>query len=103
MDHSDPRLENVRKRRYTRYRPNPLSQAKVQVSLESAAFQPEATALVYEEAFGGCAIIVIWEHAPNIHDQWRVQVGQLNPMVSEVVWFKKLDDSTWKVGLKFLE
>ncbi len=99
----DPKDDPSKKRKHVRYRPDKITTAKVQLEAVTSSFVAEATALVYEEAYGGCCLVLLSERAIANHDRWRIQVGSLHPMVAEVVWVKRLDDGIYKVGMKFLE
>lgn len=92
-----------KKRKHVRYRPDRLTTAKIQLDAVTSSFVSEASALVYEESYGGCCLIVINERPVALQDRWRIQVGNLQPMIAEVVWVKRLDDAVYKVGMKFLE
>lgn len=92
-----------KKRKHSRYRPDRMTMAKVQLDAVTSSFVPEAASLVYEESYGGCCLIIFSDRPVSLNDRWRVQIGTLHPMLSEIVWVKKLDDVIYKVGLKFLE
>jgi len=93
----------AKKRKHVRYRPDKLTIARIQLEAVTSSFVSEASALVYEESYGGCCLILIHDRAIALQEKWRIQVGNLQPMTSEVVWVKRLDDAIYKVGLKFLE
>ena len=103
MDKPDSKIDPSKKRRHTRYRPDRLTTAQVQLDAVTSSFVSEATGLVFEESYGGCCVIIIHNRPISLQDRWRVQVGSLHPMVAEVVWVKRLDEFVYKVGLKFLE
>ncbi len=98
-----PEQEAVRKRKHTRYRPDRLTIAWVQFNPAAEDFETDVHALVYEEAFGGCCLVMMFDRPLELGLRWMVKVGDLNPMEAEVVWFKNLDQDVWKVGLKFLK
>lgn len=93
----------ARMRKHTRFRPDTPSLAWVQFNLGEPSFKGDTHALVYEEAFGGCCLILMSEKTINLGARWAVKVGDLEPMEAEVVWCKNLDLDVWKLGLKFLE
>lgn len=103
MDPNGLKDDPSKKRKHVRYRPDRLTVAKVQLEAVTSSFMAEASALVYEEAYGGCCLIIISNKPISMHEKWRIQVGHLHPMIGEVVWIKRLDEAIWKVGIKFLE
>lgn len=103
MYQSGSNQDPSKKRKHVRYKPDQMNTAKVQMAAETSSFQPELSALIYEEAYGGCCLVFVSPKTPNMRDRWRVQAGNLHPMMAEIVWIKKLDEALWKVGLKFLE
>jgi len=103
MDYSKPSDDPSKKRKHSRYRPDRMTTAKVQLDAVTSSFVAEATALVFEESYGGCCLIIFSTHSISLKDRWKIQIGSLHPMLSEVVWVKKLDDIIYKVGMKFLE
>jgi len=90
-------------RKHTRFRADRMTTAKVQSEAQTSSFMPECGALVYEEAYGGCCLIMLLDRPIDQGEKWRIQVGSLQPMTAEIAWAKVLDEGIWKVGLKYLE
>jgi len=103
MEHPNDFKDNVAKRKHTRFRPDVPSLAWIQFDIRDTSFKADTHAIVYEEAFGGCCLILMAEKALTLGMRWNVKVGDLEPMGAEIVWCKNLDLDVWKIGLKFLD
>ncbi len=90
-------------RSFTRFKPDPLDVALIDFKPKAVKFEPQKVALLLNESFSGCALLM------NTHDpiekgkKVRIQVGRLSPMLGEIVWVKHLEEDLFKVGVKLLE
>jgi len=99
--------KNKVRRKHTRFSPDPGTYAKIDLDSSAADFRPHMMALVSEEAYGGCGLVVVdpQTFGPHLkpHDQIKVQVGNLDPMRAEVRWRIDVDAKVIKLGLKYIE
>ena len=94
---------HLEKRRYPRFAPDPLEVAFISLKTEGE-FKPCRVALIADEhPYGGCGLVVRKPFSLKIGDKCRIQLGKLSPVLSELRWFKELDEDFLRLGFKFLE
>jgi hypothetical protein len=87
-----------------RFAPDPGTFAAIDMSLDlDVKFAPQHFALVFSESFSGCGLIVYNNRGIKEGSQFRIQVGQLTPMLAEVKWRKDLDKEVARVGCVYIE
>lgn len=98
---------NSSKRRYARFPGGPLDHALIDTNVESGPFSPCYLGMIFQVAYGGCGLLLLTHHGLGEQltqgSRCRVRFGQLDPILSEVVWVKELDKDAVKMGFKFLE
>jgi hypothetical protein len=90
------------KRKHTRFKPDPDTFAFIDVKT-GREFKPQLSALVTEESFKGCSMVLLATESLQVESRCRVQVGKLGPMWAEVRWRQELDPQVIKIGLMYLE
>jgi hypothetical protein len=93
------------KRKHIRYKPQEGSET-VQIDLESkdvAFFTPKRIGLVFDEAFKGCGALFLGQDkfAPGV--KCIIKIGQIGPLMAQVVYAKKIDNDLIRVGFYFLD
>lgn len=92
----------VSDRRWSRFKPDPSSPALIDIQNRKGKFQPSHNALLVNESFKGCCIVMSSDKVEN-GDVVRVRIADLEPMEAEVRWVHHLDVDLLKVGLFFLD
>jgi hypothetical protein len=90
------------KRKHVRYRPEIDTVAFVDPSLEGE-FKRGPAALVVEEAYGGCCLLMLDPGPLQLLGYCRLQVGKLSPMKAQVRWMKTIEGKITKVGFQYQE
>jgi hypothetical protein len=89
-------------RRSVRFTPDPLTIAVLSLNAEKV-FRPVLVGLVLNESFGGCSILINHDDSLKNDQIVNIKVGQLGLMKAKVIWVKNLEESIYKVGLKFID
>lgn len=89
--------------RSIRFQPDPLDHALIDFRSGQGEFTPTAVALILNESFTGCALIIKTFETLKPEQQVRVKVGRLDPMAAKIVWVKPMEDHVIKAGIQFLE
>lgn len=90
------------KRFLTRFKPDPLTVAYVDFS-KAKNFSPTNVAVVINESYSGCAIVMVSNNPINTGDKIKIKVGQLGEMKASIVWVKLLEENIFKIGVQMLE
>lgn len=94
---------NGGKRRYVRFPVESNTCAAVDLSAGPKPFVARLTALVYEESYGGCGMVVLKGVVFEPGDVIRIQVGRLAPMRAEVRWCMNVDQHVQRLGVMYLD
>jgi hypothetical protein len=87
-------------RKFTRFKPEPLTFASMSTKPD---LTPHIGALVLNESFSGCSLLLTTSEKLKKDQKVHVKVGQLGAMSAVIVWIVQLDESIFKVGLQYLE
>lgn len=93
-------------RKKTRFLPDPGTYALIDSkgSEESKSFNPDITALIFNESYSGCALVIMGNKKLQVGQFCRIKMGYLTrPMNAEVRWRKELYNGIARIGLKYLE
>ena len=90
------------KRRRIRFKGNPETVAQIDFVPESEAFASGCVALVSDESFSGCGLVVINGQEFNVGQQLAVKVGNLGPVQARVQWIVEVDHQVSRIGIKYL-
>ena len=94
--------KKIQERHSIRFSPDPLTVAVV-FQLNGKALTPALVALVLNESFSGCSVLINHDVPFQKDQKVKIKVGQLAAMNAKVIWVKNLEESIFKIGLKFLE
>ncbi len=100
MSKKTPSDKFLKPRQFTRFRPDPLSVAYLSLG-NSSPFEPELVAVVINEAYAGCSILINSDETIKKDQKIQIKVGQLAVMKGKIVWIKNLEESIYKIGVKF--
>jgi hypothetical protein len=89
--------------RSTRFEPAPLDHALVDFRNEKEGFIACAVALIANESYTGCALVIKTDEPLAANQIIKVQVGRLAVMSAKIIWTTELEPSLLKIGLQFLE
>ncbi len=93
------------KRQSVRFSPDPGAYAQIDVegNCHDEDFDPSIVALITDEAYRGCGLVMLETDQLNIGDKCSIKVGRIGPILAEVKWKKEIDTSIVKIGFQFLE
>lgn len=87
-------------RHATRFKPDPLTIAQLSIKSD---FTSQIAALVLNESFTGCALLVTTDEKFKKDQKVHAKVGHLRAMAASVIWIIQIDESIYKIGLQYLE
>ncbi len=90
------------KRSPIRFKPDPLTVAYVDFS-KTKNFTPTNTAVVINESYSGCSLVMVYDQPINKGDKIKIKVGQLPEMKASIAWVKVLEENIYKLGVQLLE
>lgn len=91
------------KRRFVRFDPDPTDTALVEFSPNGKTFKPTLAALISNESYGGCGLIVMTRLRIKQGDKVRVKVGRVKPLVGVVAWVDPLAPRILQIGVRYEE
>ncbi|MGK5084321.1 hypothetical protein WDW37_13575 [Bdellovibrionota bacterium FG-1] len=95
--------KNPIQRKFIRHVPDEGDFALIDLNPNNDDFKPTIPALIINEAYKGCGLLVHPHSKLAIGTHVRAQVGKLAPVLSEIRWRKDIDSEVCKIGLLFLE
>lgn len=99
MSESDEAL----KRKHIRAAPDPDDYVQIDFEIDGEFTFRYAALIVEESPLGGCSIVFLSSVDLKPGDRCRIKVGNMAPLLSEVVWMKNLDAQVKRCGIKYLE
>lgn len=91
-------------RKHIRFSPDPTDYIKIDTQPSRSSFKAEYVGLIIDEApMGGCGMACLNSIPLQVGDIVALQVGRLEPLRSEIVWVRDLDDKIRRFGIRFLE
>lgn len=91
-------------RKHIRFSPDSTDYVQIDTDPDRAEFSFENVGLLVEESpIGGCSLVCLKSLNLKTGVVIRAKVGRLQPLKSEVVWVRSLDEQVERIGLKFLE
>lgn len=91
------------KRRFVRFDPDPTDTALVEFSPTGKAFKPTLAAIISNEAYGGCGLVLITRQRIKEGDKIRVKVGRIKPLIGVVAWVDPLAPRIIQIGVRYEE
>lgn len=95
--------KKIKKRKHIRFASDVGTQAFVLANEEGVKLKIPLPALVVEESFKGCSLVVLKDSIFHEGSLLTVKVGRLDPMKSEVRWVKTFDGKICYIGLVYLD
>lgn len=93
------------KRKSLRFSPDQTAYAQIDLEghCTDDSFDPSIVALITDEAYKGCGLVMLNTDALKVGDQCALKVGKIGPIMAEVKWREEIDSRVIKVGFLFLE
>lgn len=101
------------RRNFIRFNPDSMETALVDPDenrflayhAQNYTFTPSIVALIYDQSYSGCSIIVINYKQENsflpIGLQCVIKVGEMSPLQGKVRWRETLTNDVLKIGIEF--
>jgi hypothetical protein len=83
--------------------PNTIATIDFASSDMASSFQPTVTALVTEESYRGCGIVVPMTKGLQVGDHIRIKVGNGPILKAEIRWRTELDAQVLRLGVMYLD
>jgi hypothetical protein len=91
-------------RRKIRYQPDKLDMAFVMFNGEASEWLPDDVALIVDESsISGAQLVIKINDKCKPGARIKMQLGRLEPMLSEIVWCREVDSGLIRIGVRFLE
>lgn len=103
MSKSNFNASPISRRRHTRFNPDYLTVALLEMGESENDFSPQMAALVINQSYRGAALAMRPHAALTLGQKCYVKVGELAPLRAEIVWMKGDDPEMIKVGVNFLD
>jgi hypothetical protein len=91
------------KRKFIRFTADEGAQAFILGDESGKKFKIPLPALIIEESFKGCSLVVLQNSLFKEKARFHVKVGKLDVMLAEIRWTKVLAKKVQLLGLVFLE
>lgn len=95
--------KRAKKRKYVRFAAEVGMQAFVLSDDEGKKLKTPLPALVVEESYKGCSLVVLKSSLYHEGAQLKIKVGELDPMMAEIRWIKTFDGKVCSLGLVYVE
>lgn len=92
-----------KQRQAIRFDPDVGAYAEIGYTDQNSQWVVEKVALILNESYTGCGLILVDEGKFQIGTRLLVKVHPLEPLFAEVVWRKPLEEKVVRIGLKYLE
>ncbi len=94
---------SIKKRKSIRFRATPIAVAFIDLNHSNKTFKPTVTALIANESYTGCALVLVSDETFKVNQLAKVKIGDLDPLDARVVWSKTLEENIKKIGFEFQE
>ncbi len=88
---------------YTRFKSDKLDYALIDLNAKGKSFNPDVVALLINESFTGCAVLITHDDYLKNGAKVKVKVGHIDPIPAQIVWVKILEENIQKIGLRYLD
>lgn len=91
------------KRKHIRFAADVGTLAYILTDTSGKKLSKPIPALVVDEAYGGCSLIIVKN--PQFHEdaQFKVKVGNLNTMSAVIRWMKNFENKVMMIGVAYLD
>ena len=97
-------MSTLTNRRKLRYAPDKLDVALLMYNGLSEVWAPDECCLIIDEsAMSGCQLVVRFSDKYKPGSKVRVKLGNMEPLLSEIVWRREIDADLIRLGVQFLE
>ncbi|MCB0403957.1 MAG: hypothetical protein KDD51_04175 [Bdellovibrionales bacterium] len=103
MSNANFKASPISRRRHTRFNPDYLTVAWIELGESEEDFKPQMAAIVINQSYRGAALGVRPHDAIRVGQKCFVKVGELAPLRAEIVWIKGEDPELIKIGVNFLD
>ena len=98
----DSSKDQKHRRKHIRFKPDEGKFACIDFQVEEKGFNPSTYALIFNEAYKGCGLVVIKDPKLRQGRLIKVKVGELAPCTAEVRWITPLHEGVWMIGLAYI-
>lgn len=88
-------------RKSVRFTSDPLMTAIISYK-SKVSFKPENAAIVLNESFTGCALLLKSDDGFTKDQDIVLKLGDFDPKRAKIVWVKNLEENIYKIGIKWL-
>lgn len=88
--------------RSIRFQPDALDHAMIDFNFEANEFIPTAVALIRNESYTGCSLVLSTTQKLIPGQQIKVSVGRIGVLPCKIVWGKEIEPSLIQIGVQFL-
>lgn len=92
-----------RKTRSIRFKPDNEDYAVIGQLNDNGQLETDKMALILTESYSGCGLVVVDGSDFQIGQQHHLKVGDVGPVLSEIVWIKQVDEDLYRLGFKYLK
>lgn len=89
--------------RSIRFKPDPLDHALIDFNFDGSEFVPSAVALIRNESYTGCSLVIHTKQELKPGQKIKVSVGRIGVLPCKVVWSKEIEPSLVQIGVQFLD
>jgi len=89
--------------RSIRFQPDPLDHALIDFNFERPEFIPSAVALIRNESYTGCSLVLNTKEVLKPGQKIKVSVGRIGILPCKVIWGKEIEPSLIQIGVQFLD
>ncbi len=87
-----------------RFAPDTGQAALVSLDAQASSFEPNILALIANESYGGCSLIMDHGDGLRLGDECMCKVGRLAPTLAQIIWLRDdAETDTTVVGLRYLD
>ncbi len=90
-----------KQRKYLRFDADKNTLAGISFGKKVKDFTPEIIGLVFNEAYRGCGVIIVYNDKLEKNMECIVQCGRLDPVLAKIAWINRLDTNTLKLGIEY--
>ncbi|MDJ0597796.1 MAG: PilZ domain-containing protein [Crocosphaera sp.] len=93
-------LSLPKRRKHHRYYDSQGS--SVELIIDRQEMQQSLKGMIIDDSFTGCGLIVISEEKLYVGQLCNLKIQELDPLLCQIIWLKKLDKNLTRIGMKYL-
>jgi hypothetical protein len=90
-------------REYIRFPADPGDYALIDAKAKARKFDPHMAALIVEESYKGCSLVILKTQFLHVGEYCRISVGKVGVFVGQVKWRKELAPRVHQIGLEYVQ